>query len=117
MYYHFLRDFFEDISKFHRDGDIAFCKLGIGDLCITCNISCDENQRTIRKKIIEGLEHTSITERQKYWDKYSIGTSLSSVEDGESYWNSNTFNVSIEAKFNSLHKAVVNSDYVSEILS
>ena len=109
MYYHFLRDFFEDISRFHRDGDIAFCKPGIGDLCITWNVSDDESLESIRNKIKEGLEYASVTEKQKYWERYSMSSTMSFVKD-EVDWEPNSFVVSIDANFYSIHKAVANAD-------
>ena len=114
MYYHFLRDFFEDISRFHRDGGIAFCKPGIGDLCITWNVSNYESHESIRNKIMEGLEHASVTEKQKYWEKYSMATTMTITKD-KAHWDTNSFVVSIEANFYSMHKTAANADWVAEV--
>jgi hypothetical protein len=110
MYYHFLREFFEDISRFQRDGDIAFCKPGIGDLCITWNVPNDESHESIRDKIKEGLEYASLTEKQKYWDKYSMATTMTIAK-----WDTNSFVVSIEASFYSMYKTAANADWVAEV--
>ena len=114
MYYHFLREFFEDVSRFQRIGDIAFCKPGLGDLCITWNVSTDIAIKDIKSAIINGLLFICTSEKQKYWEKYSIDTSLHYLNDDD-YFLNNTFELAIETKFHSHHKVAVNADWAPEI--
>ena len=112
MYYHFLRDFFEDLSRFQREGEISFCKPGIGDLCITWNVSIDESAIEIRKKIRDGLEYASITSKSRYWEKYSMETSVGFFEE-EGRTTKDTIEILVKADFRTQQRKASSSDLLS----
>lgn len=75
-YYQFLRDLFEDLSKFHRIGNLSFVKPGLENLCISWTVIETMSKDEVEESVIDGLENLNRTHIQKYKSKYSLSHSV-----------------------------------------
>lgn len=102
-YYNFLRDFFEDLSEFNRTGNIAFCKPGIGDLCISWNVQSGFGIQDIRLAFKKGIESINTTRAQTYLKNYSIATFLVLDEYTTNELGQGSFTISMDIRFHEQH--------------
>jgi len=75
-YYHFLRDLFEDLSKFQRIGNLVFMKPGLEDLCISWTVIETMNNNELKESVIDGIENVNRMHMEKYRSKFSLLNSV-----------------------------------------
>lgn len=75
-YYHFLRDLFEDLSKFHRIGNLVFMKPGLEDLCISWTVLETMNKNELKESVVDGIENVNRIHLEKYKRKFNLINSV-----------------------------------------